>query len=236
MSKVQKNVSIFAFAIVFTFIVMYLMFSAVTASAIGGLLAGSFMAALTLVLGLISFAIAHQRQKNAFAGKQKSSDNMDVHQTRHIEIDLPLELAYDIALESLETLDGDNIPKTTTGIPSKQSLKIHKADSGMGRIEAGLRAKTAGIQDFIDFSRINIQLQRIDSQTTRLEIESRPANPIETHDLGRNTHYVNHLALAIRKASRDYLAEDNLQDNSTGQDAAGEDIQDAARRLRDDSQ
>ena len=233
MSNVQKNVSIFAFAIVFIFIVMYLMFASVTASAIGGLLAGSFMAALTLVMGLISLAIAHQRQKNAFAQKQKSSDNMDVHQTRHIEIDLPLELAYDIALEALESLDGENIPKTVTGIPSKQSLKIHKADSGIGRIEAGLRAKTAGIQDFFDFSRINIQLQRLDNNSTRLEIESRPANPIETYDLGRNTHYVNHLALAIRKASREQAASNNLVDSNMNFDSYSNDIDSATKETRD---
>lgn len=232
MSNIQKNISVFSFAIIFTFIAMYLMFSATWVGAAGGLLAASFMSGLTLILGLITMAIQHQRNKNAFSNKQKTVDDMEVEQSRTIEIDLPFSMAFDIAIEALETLDGENIPKTLTGIPSKQAVKIHKADSGIGRIEAGLRAKTVGIQDFLDFSRIDIQLQRIDKNTTRLQIESRPSSSLEMYDLGRHTHYVNHLALTIRKVSQDYSAEENLGEKSEDS-ILDSSLENSANRLSD---
>lgn len=231
MSKVRKQFSIFAFSILFTFIVLFLMFTVTTGSASGGLLVASIMASLTLILGTIATAIQHQRHKNAFADKQKTVDDMAVHQSRTVEIDLPFSMAFDVAMEALETLDGEPIPKTRTGLPTKQALKIHKTDSDIGRIEAGLRAKTAGIQDFLDFSRIDIQLQRIDKSTTRLQIESRPTSQLEVYDLGRHTHYVNHLALAIRKASQLSSAEENLQENSENIEDDG--VQNSVNHLTD---
>jgi len=214
MSRIQKNVSVFAFAIVFTFIAMYLLFSATWAGAAGGLLAASVMSGFTLILGLISLAIQYQRQKTAFASKQKSTDDMDAHQTRSIEIDLAFDDAFDLAMKALHTLDGDAVPVTFTGIASKQTLNIHTKNRDIGRIEAGLRAKTAGIQDFVDFSRIEIQLQRLDDHTTRLQIDSRPTNPLEGFDLGRHTHYVNHLALSIRQMSHEAQATSRLTASS----------------------
>lgn len=63
MSQTRKNFSIFTLAIVLTFILFYLMFSATWVGATGGLLAGSFMAGLTALLGLLSYGIQYQRQK-----------------------------------------------------------------------------------------------------------------------------------------------------------------------------
>lgn len=213
MSQIQKNISMFALAIMFTFIAVYLMFSATWMGAVGGLVAATALSGFTLIIGLMVLAIQYQRNKAAFADKQKSGDNMAVQQTRSIEIDLPFDLAFEIALEALASLNGEDIPKTLSGIPSKQVLKIKKSNREIGRIEAGLRARTLGITDFMDFSHIDIQLQRLDSTTTRLEIDSRPSNPMEGFDLGRHTHYVNHLALTIRKASREHTAAEHLSDS-----------------------
>lgn len=216
MSQSQKNVGVFTFALIFTFIAMYVMFSATWAGTAGGLLAASVMTGFTLIAGLLTLALQQYRQKAAFASKQKSTDDMASHQSRTIEIDLPFEQAFDSAGEALHNLDGEAIPATFTGIPGKQILKIHKENRDIGRIEAGLRAKTAGIQDFIDFSRIEIQLQRINENTTRLQIDSRPTNPLEGFDLGRHTHYVNQLALSIRQMSHEALAEARLTDEQSG--------------------
>ncbi len=214
MSQTRKNFSIFTLAIVLTFILFYLMFSATWVGATGGLLAGSFMAGLTALLGLVSYGIQYQRQKSALASKHKSVDDNASHQTRTIEIDTPFKQAFTIALDTLKTLDGQDIPKTRTGIPSKQRLKIRTSDAEIGRIEAGLQAKTLGIQDFTDFSTIHIQLQRLDTHTTRLQIDSAPTSSLETLDLGRHTHYVNLLARNIRLASQELLAEAHLTDKA----------------------
>lgn len=225
MSQTRKNIGILTIASILTFILFFWMFSATWVGATGGLLAASFMGTLTLVLGLISYGVQYQRHKAALTSKHKSADTIESHQTRTIEIDLPFDTAFATALDALQTLDAQAIPKTTTGIPSKQSLKIHQANSDIGRIEAGLRAKTFGIQDFYDFSRIQVQLQRLDEQTTGIQIDSAPTSKLETMDLGRNTHYVNSLARTIRLASQELSAEaslvDNIADDDNHEDASG---------------
>ena len=213
MSKTQKHLTVFSIVVVLTFLLMYFQFSYTQIGTTGSLLVASFMAGLTVILGLITYVIQHYRQREAYATKQKSSENMATEQSREIEIDVPFELAFDMVLAALDTLNKQPIPKTLTGIPSKQILKIHQTDRRMGRIKAGLRAKTIGIQDIIDFSRIEIQLQRLDSQSTRIKIDSRPTNPLEMMDLGRHTHYVNHLALYLRKESQQQRAMRNLVDS-----------------------
>lgn len=214
MSQTRKNISMLTIAVILTFTLFYLMFSATWVGATGGIMAATFMAGLTAILGFISYSIQYQRQKSALASKHKSVDNSASYQTRTIEIDSPFEQAFNIALDALETLDGQAIPRTRTGIPIKQTLKIHKADADMGRIEASLQAKTLGIQDFTSFSTIHIQLQRLDPQTTRLQIDSAPTSSLETLDLGRHTHYVNMLARTIRLASQELSAEANLTDKA----------------------
>jgi|GEM_PF-3004134 len=201
MSRIQKNATIFSFAIILTFLVMYVLFINIL-GVVGALIMASAIAGITLIAGGIAYAIQYYRQERAFAQKQKAVDDRSEQQIRTIEIDLPFVAAFDLALEALETLDDAPIPRTLTGIPSKQRLKIHQANSDMGRLRAGLQAKTFGIQDVFDFSRIEIQLQRMDSTSTRLQIESEPANSLEYFDLGRHMHYVNHLALYIREMSQ----------------------------------
>lgn len=211
MSRLQKNTTFFGIIIIITFMVMYLLFINILGS-IGALMMAGGMAAFTLISGAIIYAVQHYRQQKAFAQKQKDADDRAVHQTRTFEIDLSFDSAFDLALESLETLDDTPIPHTLTGIPSNQRIKIRQADRDIGRINVGLQAKTLGIRDFVDFSRIEIQLQRIDQHSTRLQIDSRPSNPLEQFDLGRHTHYVNHLAVYIRQAAQADAAAKNLLD------------------------
>lgn len=212
MSNVQRNIGVFIGTIIATFLMMYLLFSATWIGTAGALAVASFMAALTLILGLISTGVMYQRSKAALKSKQKTSDQMATHQTRTIEIDGSLDLAFDMALSALNTLDDVTIPKTRSGLPTKQAIKIHKSDSKIGRIEAGVQAKTFGVRDRVDFSRIEIQLQRIDANTTRILIDSKPTSSLEMFDLGRHTHYVNHLALEIRQMAHAQAAISQLSD------------------------
>lgn len=232
MSRIQKNTALFAGAIVLTFIAMYVQLMLVgwgtTASTA---IAGGF-AAFTLLLGLLVYGIQHQRHKAAFQHKQKATDNTDVKQSRTVEIDLPLSDAFDLALDALHSLDGEYIPKTLLGIRSRQILKIHHTDRDIGHIKAGLRAKTIGIPDIVDFSRIEIHLQRIDDHTTRLRIDSQPTNPLEVYDMARHTHYVNHLAVYLRRESDLQRASTRLEDEFIVDDGVDSDSPPQADRRR----
>ena len=207
MSRLQKNLSITTVAILASFIALYLMFSSTWMGATGGLLFATVMTIFTLTMALIVLGIQHYRNDLAYSQKQKFDQNQDVHQQQTIEIDLAHDQAFDLAMQALQSLDGQDIPKPLFGIQSQQQLKIHRCDRRSGYIEAGLRAKTLGIPDRLDFSRIEIQLQAIDTHTTRLQIESQPTNPIEVYDMGRHLHYVNQVMIFIRQA----VATDHLR-------------------------
>lgn len=214
MSAIRKNIAIFAFSLVISMLPIYLLAMNMGWGANYSTLISAGFGAFTLLLGLITYSIQYRRHKAAFEEKQKSPDEISPHQSRIIEIDLPFDQAFDLALDALQTLDAEDIPRARV-VHSKQHLKIHTAERDMGRIKAGLRAKTMGIQDIVDFSRIEIQLQRIDGDTTRLRIDSQPTNPLEAFDMGRHTHYVNHLAVTIRKESHYSSATQRLADDST---------------------
>ncbi|MEM9953198.1 MAG: hypothetical protein AAF846_16455 [Chloroflexota bacterium] len=212
MSLPRKNIQFILLASGFVFLAIYVLFVYTWVGAIGALVAASAMSAITLFFGFISYSLQYQRTKSALANKQKVSDTMDTHQTRTIEIDISLESAFDLALNALMMLDDENIPHTLTGILSTQRLKIHEQNRAIGRIRAGLRAKTLGIQDVMDFSRVEIQLQQINKTTTRIQIDSRPTSSLETLDLGRHTHYVSQLALQIRQLAHEQTAHNRLSD------------------------
>lgn len=166
---------------------------------------GSFTG-LLVASGYVSRAYLQQR---AFEGKKQTGANADSHQQRTIEIDLPFEAAFDLTLEALKTLDNQAIPMPESAVfrlrnwlPRQQRLHLEKTDQTMGTIRAGLRAKQLGILDVIDFSKLDIQLQRLDAQTTRIHIESQPASVFDAYDMGKNLHYVNHVALYLRRESQ----------------------------------
>ncbi len=224
MSRIQRHTTLFAIMVILTFLVMYAQGMLIGGGvAVSTLVAGGF-AGITLILGVLALAIQHHRHQAAFQQKQKAGDQTDVHQARTVEIDVVFEMAFDMAMDALQELDGIDIPQSKVFIRSKQRLKIHTEDRDTGRIEAGLRAKTIGIQDVTDFSKVTIQLQRLDTQTTRLHIESKPANPLEVYDMGRHMHYVNQLALTLRKASQQANATSRLGEAHQSDELSGDNL------------
>lgn len=213
MRRMQLNLVVFLIALVFTFISQYYLALAVGWGVNASTVIAAGFAGGTLLLGLLSYGIQYQRNKAAFARKQKIADNTDTEQSSTIEIDVPFAQAFDLALDALHSLDGEDIPSRLLLIRSKQTIKIHQMDREIGRIQAGLRARTIGLQDIVDFSRIEIQLQRIDADTTRIRIDSRPTMPLEVYDLARHMHYVNHLALHLREASERLNPTHDLDDD-----------------------
>lgn len=185
---------------------------------------------LTAGLTTVSYAYKAFLQRRAFAGKKQAGQSIENHQQRTVEIDVSIDVAFDLALDALKTLDKQRVPvpddmlvKMEMLMPRTQHLKIRDADRVNGIIDAGLRASTLKIPEFIDFSRINIQLEKINNNTTRIHIESRANTVFDTYDMGKNMHYVNQLALYLRKESQHLSAESRLQDSEIHADNDVED-------------
>jgi len=185
--------------------------------------------AFTAALAWTSIAYREYLQRRAFQGKKQASVDTDAHQQRMVEVDLPLEDAYDVALAGLQALDGQYIPmpddpllRLESLLPRRQKLRLIRADRQMGDLEAALRLRSLGITDPLDFSRISLRLQRLDAGTTRIQISSSPGMWHE-YDLGRNMHYVNHLALHLRRESDQRQAAGRLSQDTRLASAAQDD-------------
>lgn len=147
-------------------------------------------------------------QRRAMLDKKQAHDTLDSRQQRTVEIDLPFNAAFDLTLDALETLDGQNVPvpddpllRLESLMAKKQYLRLYETDREMGSIRAGLYVKTLGIPDPVDFSRIEIRLQRLDADTTLIRIDSKGNALFENYDLGKNLHYVKLLAHYLRRES-----------------------------------
>ena len=123
MSQIRNQMGGLVIASILTFIAVFWMFSMTWAGTTAGLLFGGVLASLTLILGMATLGIQYIRQQSMLSSKQKSVDNLSSHQERTIEIDLPFDSAFDLAMEALQTLDNQEIPITVSGLPSKQRLK-----------------------------------------------------------------------------------------------------------------
>jgi len=205
MTRLRNNITFFVLMLIFGFLAWYAQLMWIGFGTTISLSVATGVTVATLLLGLLAYAFQSYRHQNALTHKQKQSEQSSADETRIIEIDLPFEHAYNVAMNILQQLDSQKIPQANL-FQSNQVLKIHKQDKHMGRIEAGLRAKTIGIRDVTDFTRITMQLQRLSDNVTRIQIEANTTNPLEAFDMGRHTHYVNFLAKGIRQASADEVS------------------------------
>jgi len=212
-------------------------------ASLGASISGALvMGLLSAALGTASFRYRRYLQQQAFTGKKQADESLSSKQVRSIEIDLPYDVAFDLALEAVKTLHKQDVPqpdadnwllRMETWVPRKQLLRIHKEDRQAGTIHAGLRSKVFGLDNVLDFTRIDLDFEEIDSETTRIVIGSKPAQLNEYYDLGKNLHYVNSLARYIRRESHQMNAESRLVD-SAEEDARLED--DEQQHLRRDQE
>jgi len=184
-----------------------------------GLLAAALMGLFTAALATASYRYRGYLQRKAFTGKKQADESLSSRQERSIEIDVPYDAAFDLALDALQTLHKQDIPqpdddsllmRMETWVPRKQLLRIYKQNREAGTIHAGLRSKVFGLDNVVDFSRLDLQLEKLDSATTRIIISSKPATLSEYYDLGKNLHYVNSLAKYMRFHSQQMSAEERL--------------------------
>lgn len=199
------------------------------------LLVAGVMWAFSMLMGIAAYAYNDYLQRRALAGKKQADEDMGPQQQRTVEIDLPFDAAFDLALAALQALDGQPMPQSDDLLVrlhqyapgKKQSLRIYESDREMGSIRAGLRVRLLGINDPLDFSRISLRLQRLDAGTTRVRIESRGHNLFDVYDMGKNLHYVSTLARFLRRESqppeapaRLLEADDNWLDDESERPAA----------------
>lgn len=219
MSQSQIPIKYISTFTIIIFVLTFLQFYTLQASLPISLLSASVMAVFTAILASLSYAYRAYLQSRAFSGKKQASQSIENHQQRTVEIDLPMEQAFELALDALKTLDDQHLPipddmliKLENLLPRKQFLKIREVDPDQGVIRAGLRGRVLGIPDFGDFSRIEILFQKVDSHTTQICIESKANSIFDMYDLGKNLHYVNQIALYLRRESQQYGAESRLSE------------------------
>lgn len=231
MAKVNKNVTLsIAILLIQSPIIFLLLFNLGLPLLTTLLLTLGFLGLNSLFL-VITFIYRSNLQKRAFAGKKQAGTDTSSHQKRTVEIDLLFDEAYDLALDALQSLDDKHMPVAddplikveNLGIQRKQRVVIKEDDREMGVIKARFHAGIFGRKDPIAFSKTEIRLQRIDTQTTRISIESQPNGIVDEFDMGKNLHYVNHMALYLRSQSQHTQAESRLKLKET---AIVDDVQD----------
>ena len=208
-------------------IVSFVFFRMLSPINLGIAIAGSLlMGAMTAGVAGMSFFYREMLQKRAFKGKKQAGISTDAKQQRTIEIDLPYAQTFDLATDALQTLHDqpgpipdDILVQMERLLPRQQYLHIKSSDRETGSIHAGLRAKVAGVPDFTDFTEITLRLETINSTSTRIHIESKPTNVAaffgERYDLGKNLHYVSHLAKFMRHESQADTASARLSDSAS---------------------
>ncbi|GEM_PF-1964068 len=212
-----RNRFIVGFSI-FMGLMFFVMMSSSGANVLMSLGSGVLMGFMTLGVAMMSYGYKGFLQQRSFTDKKQASQSTDHHQSRTVEIDLPKDQAIQVTLDALNTLDKQPVPvpddvlvQLENLLPRTQRLTIHEVDEVAGYIRAGLKARILGIPEFIDFSRIEIQLKDINPNTTQVQIESKANSIFDTYDFGKNLHYVNTISLYLRRESQQITAGSRLQ-------------------------
>jgi hypothetical protein len=208
--------------IILTYVVLMCLVGFITSPTIGGLRIG-LMAGLMfgipagLLLGGVP-AILYYFHRRAFQGKVKYADDFTTHPTRTIDVDLPMQAAFDLVQEALPLL---TIPPNTpegSALFGKLNWRLNNtaANRDKGVILTWLRRRW----NLYDTSRITVNLEQLDTHTTRIIIRSQPQWAFMIFDYGLNLHNVALLATYIREqaslktglASRLAIENDSVHD------------------------
>lgn len=111
MAKIQNTVQMMTVFIAMSSVILFLLMMQVGWGLTISMAVALVFAAITAILATGTQYIQHQRHLAAFEQKRKVADNTDTHQSRTVEIDMPFEQAFNSALDALQLLDGDTIPK-----------------------------------------------------------------------------------------------------------------------------
>src|SRR5262245_26492621 len=107
MARIRKIVLYITAFSAFIFVVYFLQLMAVRMSLNTSLLLAAGAGVYSALMAALSLWFRSYLHRKAFTGKKQAyaDMNMDTHQQRTVEIDLPYEAAFDLALDALKTLD-----------------------------------------------------------------------------------------------------------------------------------
>jgi hypothetical protein len=146
-----------------------------------------------VVFGLLISSVFGTLQVRSMQGKKRDDGSYAVHQTREVEIDLSFDEASVLARASLRDIHGLKI--------LRESGLTVTPEEAYGTIDArtGLNWETAG-------EKIGLRITRVDDNTSRIRIESRPRLSTTLIDYGRNLHNVNMISRYLRgQTAADHL-------------------------------
>lgn len=171
------------------------------------LFAVSFFITLPMIGGMYWL---HQR---SFQGKAKAKGNTSVEQVRSVEVDLPLDQAYDLAEEAVNSLTGTELPMLVVNYTLRAKIR-HKASSrAERRLIATTRTRWGILSSLYDEMRIAIHLTPVDANTTRIEIKSEPRLPTALVDFAHSLHNVNVVAHYLRRENARLTRADRLREH-----------------------
>jgi hypothetical protein len=163
-----------------------------------------------LLLGGVP-AVLYYYHRKAFQGKVKHEDDITTHPSRTVDVDLPMNQVFDLIETSLPLL---TLPPNAPGVAlfGKMNWRLHQTSTNRdkGVLITWLRRRW----NWYNTSRITIHLERIDDNTTRVNIRSQPQWSFFVFDYGLNMHNVVMLAQHIREQAHLKTAASHLQEKS----------------------
>ena len=201
--------------IILTYVVLMCIVGFISLPTIDGLRTGlavgmMFGIPAGLLLGGVP-AILYYYHRKAFQGKVKHEDDITTHPSRTVDVDLPINEVFSLIEISLPLL---TLPPNAPGVGlfGKVNWQLHQtsANRDKGVLITWLRRRW----NFYNTSRITIHLERIDDNTTRVNIRSEPQWSFFVFDYGLNMHNVVMLAQHIREQAHLKTAASHLQEKS----------------------
>lgn len=197
-------------------ILLYVAYGSLGVSLVSFAIFGVFM----FLMSIISIPMGryfHHREINKY--NKAKVGNYDLRQENSVEVDLPYHQALNAAEEAINAITGSKLQMM--GFTYTTTAKVHEVNSVEGTIKAGTKIYWRGIPaNFMDDIRINIWVEQINSQTSRVIIDSKPSNPMQIFDYGYTLNNINTIMRYLRQASTEESAINHLSDNTSDETAS----------------
>lgn len=168
------------------------------------------MFALSLLVTVPMIGGMYLLHRRSFANKGKAEGNTSVEQARSVEIDLPLDQAYDLCEDAIASLTGTEFYMMVFKHKLRAKIQPNASSRAQGRLVATTRSRWGLLSNVYDEMRITLKLTTIDANTTRVHIHSEPTLATALMDFGYSLHNVNSLAHYLRRENARLTHADRL--------------------------